>query len=707
MAAFDYNFYVTGDCYNSNSGVISVSLSGGVEPYTIDFVTPNLGTGSTKTGLSAGVYIIRANDALGDINNEFYINVIVSSGGCLDVTSVSATTCGLDNGSISLSASSTAYPITLTLYSGTTVIQTGITSNGELEFNSIPSGIYTAFYSDYGGCSGYSESIIIQPSTSVDYGFYIVDNTSCYGNVGKVQITGLTGNAPFTYLWGDGSTGTTITGLTADTYSVTVTDSTGCAVTKIATVNNADPLQIVSLQSTNPNCFSADGTIRVIITGGTGPFYYSGSNGTTLVSYATDVVFSGFSPGTTSFTVTDASLCSDTSEVYLQNSGGFSVIGIQATNSTCSVSGGTIVVNVIGNVPFTYTLIKPDSSTEQFIQNLTQQTFSNLEEGTYTVVVSNQSGCEYSQEVTVFTSDKFPLSASTTGTTCGLDNGSCYVTVGTGYTGVLDMILTKNNVIITQYIDIIQSAVTFNGLTSGTYQLQVRDQDNCSVYTSFSITDSEVLDFGLSATNCGNLNNEGTILTTIFSGVPPFTYVWSSNMPTYTGGPNPTGLSGDTYVLTVTDSSGCTLTRSVVVPCTPTVSGYQVISVVSNTFTTTYNNIRDFDSMLNEGFYDLTSGNTNCVLVSAVFTATVEISGNTYTQDFYTGTTLSDTPSESLWVDTIENILSGITGVGSVIVNPTTNTIQVKSLCDGTTDELSDSEFITGVIINYDINCET
>jgi hypothetical protein len=706
MAAFDYNFYVTGDCYNTNSGIITVSLSGGVEPYTIDFVTPNLGTGSTKTGLSAGQYIIRANDALGDVNNEFYINVIVSSGGCLNVTSVSATTCGLDDGSISLSATSTAYPITLKLYSGTTLIQTGITSNGELELTSIPSGVYNAYYEDYGGCSGYSESIIILPSTPVDYGFYVVNDTNCYGNVGKVQITGLTGNPPFTYLWDNGSTGTTITGLTADTYSVTVTDSTGCAATKIATVNNANPLEIVSLQTTNPTCFSGDGTVRIIITGGTGPFYYSGSNGSTLISYSTDVVFSGFSPGTTIFKVTDATLCSTSSEVYLQDSGGFSVLGIQTTNSTCSISGGTIVVNVIGNTPFTYTLIKPDSSTEQFIQNLTQQTFSNLDGGTYTVVISNQSGCEYSQEVTILTSDKFSLSASTTGTTCGSDNGTCSVNVGTGYTGVLDMILTKNNIAVTQYIDIIQSAVTFNGLTSGVYELQVRDQDNCSVYTSFSIEDSEVLDFGLSTTNCGPNNNNGTIVTTIFSGVPPFTYQWSENLSLFSG-PNPTGLSGGTYTLTVTDSSGCTLTRSIVVPCTPTVSGYQVIPIVSSGFTTTYNNKRDFESMLNEGFYDLTSGNTNCVLSNAIYTATVEISGNTYTENFYTGTTLSDVPSESLWVDTIENILSGITGVGSYTVNPITNVIEIKSECDGTTDQLSDSEFISGLIIDYDIYCET
>jgi len=49
MAQFDYSFGVTGDCSNSGSGIISVSLSGGVQPYVIDFVSPNLGMGRIKT----------------------------------------------------------------------------------------------------------------------------------------------------------------------------------------------------------------------------------------------------------------------------------------------------------------------------------------------------------------------------------------------------------------------------------------------------------------------------------------------------------------------------------------------------------------------------------------------------------------------------------------------------------------------------------
>ena len=706
MANFQYEFSVTGDCSNNGSGAIYISLSGGVEPYTIDWVDPNIGTGSTKTGLDAGVYIVRANDSLGDVNNEFYINIIVSSGGCLSVSSVSATTCGQNNGVISISGQSTAYPITINLYSGDTIVQSAVTTNGELSFVNLAPGVYRTYYEDYGGCSGYSESVIVNSSTSVDYGFFVVDDTNCFGPTGKLQITGLTGSVPFTYLWSDGSTGTTITGLTASTYSVTVSDSAGCSVTKSVEVETADPLQIVSFQTVSPSCFAADGSVNIIITGGTGPFFYSGTNGTTLISYATNLIFTGFTPGTAIFTVTDSALCSVTGSVYLQPNAGFSVLSINTQNSICSASGGTISVNVVGNGPFIYTLVKPDLSTESFTTNLTTQNYTDLDSGEYTVIISNTNGCVFTQDVTLFTNDKFSITTTLSATTCGQDNGSCFVQVGTGYTGVLDMILTKNNIPVIQYIDVPQSAVTFNGLSSGSYTLQVRDEDNCSVYQSFSISSSSSLDYGMESTSCGDSGSGGAITVSVFSGTPPFTYQWSDNVPIGQSGPSISNLTGGTFSVTVSDSSGCTLTRSVIVPCTPFIAGYQVVPVISSEFNTTVNNKRDFDTMVNEGFYDLTTGNTNCVLSAATYIATIEVSGNTYQQSFYTGTTLTDVPSESQWVDALESILSGITGVATYTVNPQTNIIEVKSDCDGNTDPLSDSEFIVGLRIEYNIICE-
>ena len=707
MANFEYEFSVTGDCSNNGSGAIYISLSGGVEPYTIDWVDPNIGTGSTKTGLDAGVYIVRANDSLGDVNNEFYINIIVSSGGCLSVSSVSATTCGQNNGVISISGQSTAYPITINLYSGDTIVQSAVTTNGELSFVNLAPGVYRTYYEDYGGCSGYSESVIVNSSTSVDYGFFVVDDTNCFGPTGKLQITGLTGSVPFTYLWSNGSTGTTITGLTASTYSVTVSDSAGCSVTKSVEVETADPLQIVSFQTVSPSCFAADGSVNIIITGGTGPFFYSGTNGTTLISYATNLIFTGFTPGTAIFTVTDSALCSVTGSVYLQPNAGFSVLSINTQNSICSASGGTISVNVLGNGPFIYTLVKPDLSTESFTTNLTTQNYTDLDSGEYTVIISNTNGCVFTQDVTLFTNDKFSITTTLSATTCGQDNGSCFVQVGTGYTGVLDMILTKNNIPVIQYIDVPQSAVTFNGLSSGSYTLQVRDEDNCSVYQSFSISSSSSLDYGMESTSCGDSGSGGTITVSVFSGTPPFTYQWSDNVPIGQSGPSISNLTGGTFSVTVSDSSGCTLTRSVIVPCTPFIAGYQVVPVISGGFNTTVNNKRDFDTMVNEGFYDLTTGNTNCVLSAATYIATIEVSGNTYQQSFYTGTTLTDVPTESQWVDALESILSGITGVASYTVNPQTNIIEVKSDCDGNTDPLSDSEFIVGLRIEYNIICES
>ena len=707
MANFQYEFSVTGDCSNNGSGAIYISLSGGVEPYTIDWVDPNIGTGSTKTGLDAGVYIVRANDSLGDVNNEFYINIIVSSGGCLSVSSVSATTCGQNNGVISISGQSTAYPITINLYSGETIVQSAVTTNGELSFVNLAPGVYRTYYEDYGGCSGYSESVIVNSSTSVDYGFFVVDDTNCFGPTGKLQITGLTGSVPFTYLWSDGSTGTTITGLTASTYSVTVSDSAGCSVTKSVEVETADPLQIVSFQTVSPSCFAADGSVNIIITGGTGPFFYSGTNGTTLISYATNLIFTGFTPGTAIFTVTDSALCSVTGSVYLQPNAGFSVLSINTQNSICSASGGTISVNVLGNGPFIYTLVKPDLSTESFTTNLTTQNYTDLDSGEYTVIISNTNGCVFTQDVTLFTNDKFSITTTLSATTCGQDNGSCFVQVGTGYTGVLDMILTKNNIPVIQYIDVPQSAVTFNGLSSGSYTLQVRDEDNCSVYQSFSISSSSSLDYGMESTSCGDSGSGGTITVSVFSGTPPFTYQWSDNVPIGQSGPSISNLTGGTFSVTVSDSSGCTLTRSVIVPCTPFIAGYQVVPVISSEFNTTVNNKRDFDTMVNEGFYDLTTGNTNCVLSAATYIATIEVSGNTYQQSFYTGTTLTDVPTESQWVDALESILSGITGVATYTVNPQTNIIEVKSDCDGNTDPLSDSEFIVGLRIEYNIICES
>ena len=90
MAAFDYFLSVTGDCSSTSAGAISLSLTGGTAPYTIEWVDPDLGVIITtdefpifQTGLSATTYGVRVNDSTLEENLEFFINIPVSSGCCI------------------------------------------------------------------------------------------------------------------------------------------------------------------------------------------------------------------------------------------------------------------------------------------------------------------------------------------------------------------------------------------------------------------------------------------------------------------------------------------------------------------------------------------------------------------------------------------------------------------------------------------------
>ena len=83
------------------------------------------------------------------------------------------------------------------------------------------------------------------------------------------------------------------------------------------------------------------------------------------------------------------------------------------------------------------------------------------------------------------------------------------------------------------------------------------------------------------------------------------------------------------------------------------------------------------------------------------------MSGNTYEDTFFTGTTLSGVPTEAQWIESLETILSGVTGVSTYTFDTVNNKVTVKSSCDGTEDDLADSEFIIGLTIDYDIYCES
>lgn len=711
MSVFNYNISVTGDCSNTNSGSISLLLTGGTPPYTVQWLNPVLSPNivttlpAVKTGLSATTYAVRVNDSTLPTNNEFFINIPVSSGVCASIVSVQDTTCNLDNGSVTLTSTSDYSSTNFYLYHGDGVFsQSAITSQETITFGNLTAGTYYATVEDLGGCTAQTSNFIIESSPTLNYGLYVIPNSSCGGNpTGRIMITGLTGTGPFTYNWTTSATGSTVTGLTAGIYSVNVTDAYGCVVSKAGTVTNIAPIGFGTFTVTQPTCFSNDGVITIQITGGTAPYYYSASTGDITVQYPTSWTISGLSPGNYSFTVTDAALCSFTQGTVLTSPNGITSVSVNTQGSTCSSSGGTISIAVNGGTtPYTYTLIYPNGDILNVANTQTNQLFSNLYSGTYTVSVTDASGCYYMDEVTLFATNTFTISTEVTGTTCNQNNGYVTVTKTTGGEPPYDYSLDG----LVNILDTSQSAVTFNNVSSGQHTITVTDNTGCTQTLQVYVTESPTLNYSLYSTSCGGGSN-GTITAFISSGEPPFTFDWSPNVSNNPQQIQVSGLTAGTYNVTIIDSNGCSLQRFTDITCDANYVSYQTYVMGSEVFNIQSQTKYGLLQMLNDGFDDLTSGNTSCSLISATFSVNISVNplGLSTSDTFFTTTSLVVAPSDNDYYDTVVSLLQTIPGIGNVTVDVVNNQIKIET--NPNNNSLDGQEIIIELLIVYDTICLT
>ena len=706
---FQYFISLTGDCSNTNSGAISISFSGGTPPYSVQWVSPNLGLDvvtinpSVRTGLTTTTYGLYVVDSTLPLNLNFPIDIPISSGVCATIETVVGTTCGLDNGSVVATSSSDYSSTNFYLYDfDGNYITSAITDASQVEFLNLSAGTYYTTALDLGGCTGQSQTFIIEDSTPLEYGLYVVPNSSCGGSpIGKIYVTGVTGTPPYTYLWNNGQTGSTITGLTSGSYSVQVTDAYGCNDTKTGTIVNVDPIGFGLFTAVQPTCFSADGVLTIQITGGTAPYYYSASTGNVVVQYGTSWSVSGLSPGSYSIQVTDAAFCTFVATTTLETPLGLTSVNINSFGSTCSSTDGSINIAVNGGVtPYTYTLIYPDASTSVITTSQTNQSFNNLSSGTYTVVVADSSGCFYSSEITLYATDNFTISTQVTGATCGGNNGVISVTKTDGGLSPYTYLLDNNNSISSSF-----SAVTFTSIPYGQHTISVTDATGCTQTTNVFVNGTSQVNFNLYETSCGS-GSDGAITAFISSGVPPFTYNWSDNVP---GNPQQitvSGLTGGTYSLTLIDSNGCSLKRDTIIACDATISAYEIYPMGGQLFEIIQTQF-GLQQMLNQGYDQLTSGRTDCSLISATYNLNVyvEPSGISGTTTFYTSTSITDIPADNLYYDAAQSLLLSVPGVQNVIVNPVLNEITIQSSTTNT--ELVGKTIILKLFIDYNIICLT
>lgn len=358
------------------------------------------------------------------------------------------------------------------------------------------------------------------------------------GSNGTASVTATGGLSPYTYLWSasGGQTTATATGLSAGTYSVTVTNSFGCTAAASATVTQPSVLTITPTY-TNVGCFGgSDGTATPTVSGGNAPFTYLWLPGGVTTSSVT-----GLSVNSYSVTVTDTKGCTASSSVSISEPPALSITST-ITGASCGQSNGSATVSGTGGfAPYTWT----------WSGGQTGATVSGLGAGTFTVTIHDVNLCTASLPVSIANTSGPSATITSTNVSCnGANNGSATITT-TG--GTLPFTYLWNNG---------QTTPTASNLAAGIYSVIATDLQNCSATASITITEPPLLTAnanGVNPTCFGFLN--GSVTVSALDGSPPYTYLWTiSGSPTTA---SVSGLGSGVYNATVTDFNGCIKLASV------------------------------------------------------------------------------------------------------------------------------------------------
>jgi PKD repeat protein len=285
-------------CNGGANGSATATATGGSAPYT--YTWSNNATGATANGLAAGSYSVTVRDATQCIAVQ---SVTVSNPAAINasVTTTNAL-CGQQNGSAVASAT------------GGTGSYTYFWSNASTIANNIDlgGGTYTVTITDGNGCTAVatgSVSAIGGPTSSLN-----AINGTCQISP-QISTTVSGGTAPFTFVWSNGATTQNLTGMSAGSYTITITDANGCKSISTASVTDNSSVN-VTFNSQNPTQGNADGSITANPTGGTQPYTYNWSNG------STNAQVSGLVAGTYTVTITDNTGCIKVASVTLSSTVG-------------------------------------------------------------------------------------------------------------------------------------------------------------------------------------------------------------------------------------------------------------------------------------------------------------------------------------------------------------------------------------------------
>jgi SdrD B-like domain/SprB repeat/PKD domain/Secretion system C-terminal sorting domain len=432
------------------NGTSTVVATGGTPNYT--YLWSTTATTASIANLAPGTYNVTVTDA-NNCTKTGSTTIAAYPLMNLTVTATNTSCNGTTNGTATANVTNGTAPLTYA-WSSTGAGNGGTTAT----INNLPPATYSVTVTDGNGCTKTG-------SATVQLGAGLAINIAapafvCVGSTASATANPVGGTASFTYLWSNGQTTQTATGLVAGTYSVTVTDANGCFGSKTVTIQQGG-LFTISSTTQNVSCFNGNnGGINLTVSGGTTPYSYAWSNGSTSAN------ISGLIAGNYTVTVGDATGCTKT-QVFTVNQPAQLVANVTVTNGTCGSQGSATAVVTGGTTAYAYL----------WSNGQTTQTISNLAGGNYSLTVTDANNCTAVKTftVTVVAAPSCTVALAQPITTLNGSDGKLTAVASNGTSPYT--YLWSNG----------QTTQTAQNLGPGLYTVTVTDATGCTTACSFTL----------------------------------------------------------------------------------------------------------------------------------------------------------------------------------------------------------------------------
>ncbi|MFM9985361.1 MAG: choice-of-anchor L domain-containing protein [Flavobacteriales bacterium] len=592
---------VNSQCFENGAGSITVTVNDAVEPYSYAWTGPN-GFSSTNeniANLEPGEYCVTVTDGAGCIaeacatiiqTNELAITALFSDYTCNPISCYNAC-----DGTIDISMAGGVGPFTFNW-----IGPDGFVSSNE-DLSDLCAGDYSIVVTDDAGCQVEQVYTLLEPDSLLIEVTGTVDLLCTGVETGEASVNAQGGCGPYTFTWQEipGLTGPVATDLGSGVYNVSVSDVNNCTSDGAVTIvinDPIDPLTVVVDSISvyeggfNTSCpGSEDGSIDLLVTGGSLPYVFSWFNVDEQVVFSTTEDLVNAPCGEYEVTVTDDNGCIYSQSFILTCVPSIGANYIVTPNPCGAPEAGIGAIEITGFTgghgnPYTWTWDGPSCPCPS------DSTIIGLNSGDYTLNITDTLGCVTSLVINVGQNDVFTASGVVTDLSC---YNSC--------DGMIDVSINPpgsyNYVWSGPFSGQAPTTEDVDNLCAGTYQVTISAEE-CSETFTFTVNEPEEITVEGVLTNplCFG-QNDGSIDITVLNGSGEYTYSWSAPQGCFFSGSTDEdifNLFECDYTVEVTDTiSDCVVSQTFTLDAPQLISITLVLSEFDGGYNVSCNGLTD------------------------------------------------------------------------------------------------------------------